>query len=103
MEFLLKFNEFSGEKEIITASSPEQTTNKLTKYLDDHGIKIVDKIPETTGMFCLEEKPGLYKIYKMYYDKGYEAYVHYCLQWLPWTEKQAATLFDDIPENSPEL
>jgi hypothetical protein len=103
MEFLLKFNEFSGEKELITASSPEQTEIKFKKYLDSAGIEIVDKIPETTGMFCLDDKSGIYKIYKIYHDKEYEAYVHYCLQWLSWTEKQAATLFDDVPVDPPEL
>lgn len=101
MEFLIKtYN--NNKIELITAASPEETKTKLYKYLEDEKITLVDEIPETTGIFC-EEEDGIYYVNSSHYDKGYERQVLYSLQWALWSEKQAATLTEDLPEEPPAL
>jgi len=100
MEFLLKtYN--SNIIELITAASPDETEKKLLRYLEDEKIKFVEKLPESTGLFCVKED-DIYYIHKSFYDKGYETHILYSLQWASWTEKQAATL-EALPDEPPEL
>jgi hypothetical protein len=101
MEFLLKtYN--SNRIELITAASPDATETKILRYLEDEKIKFVEKLPESTGLFCVKED-DIYYIHKSFYDKGYETYMLYSLQWASWTEKQASTLTEEPPEDPPEL
>lgn len=101
MEFLIKtYN--SNRVELITAAEPEEIDTKLMKYLEKERIKLVEKIPESTGLFCVKEEEDIYYIHKSFYDKGYETYILYSLQWASWTEKQASTL-EALPEEPPEL
>jgi hypothetical protein len=102
MEFLIKtYN--SNRTELITAAAPDETDRKIKKYLDDEHIRLVEKIPESTGVFCVkEEEDDIYYIHRSFYDKGYETHILYSLQWASWTEKHAATL-EALPEDPPEL
>ena len=101
MEFLIKT--YSNNKvELITAASPEETKNKLLQYLEEEKVTLVEEIPESTGIFC-EEEDGIYYVNESHYNKGYERQVLYSLQWASWTEKQAATLTEDLPSEPPEL
>jgi len=103
MEFLLRYNN-NDKNELITAAEPKESINVLLKYLDRAGIALVDSVPERQGLFCVNEKVA-YRIYQSVFNKEdntFESYLIYSLQWLPWTEKHAATL-EALPEDPPEL
>jgi hypothetical protein len=101
MEFLIKtYN--NNKTELITAALPEETQTKLLNYLQKEHIRMVDKLPESTGVFCIKEEDDIYYIHRSFYDKGYETYILYTLQWTSWTEKHAAELYE-VPNDKPKL
>jgi hypothetical protein len=102
MDFLIKtYN--TNRTELITAAAPDEIDTKLKKYFEKEQIKLVEEIPKETGLFCVKEEDDIYYVHKSFYDKGYETFLLYSLQWASWTEKQASTLIEDLPEEPPQL
>jgi len=95
---LLQYNGTDDNK-VVANSILEDTRPTLLNYLIRNNIPIVDEVPERWGLYCVrDEKPDVFKVYMVYFDKEGGIYIkqyQYSLQWI----NIVAKTIDYKPEN----
>ena len=80
---LLQYS-YSDTNAIIAYCNTVNRTPTLLNYLISNSIASVTSLPNSVGLFCVEES-GVFKVYTIYFDMESSIYINvyqYSLNWL---------------------